>query len=385
MIYLFMTLFFIIVIFACFAYKRVKISSNFYLVISVFFVVLCSCIVFSFITGTYNSVDVNEVYEKSMLDLSRYHIEINSLRDKGLKEFFQLSLSVNEPLRYWVYKIVMFLGSNNWYQVLTVILGLFPLLYFCRKYGENEGKVSFDIVFASCVFLFSYINFFDFLNTNRSIMAYSMVALGTYCLYVKKQRMAYVYIVVASLLHMSCWLFLGIIVLQRILPFFRKFYFVAFLMWKLWALIVINMLKFLNVAIIQRFVFKVEKQLLNEPVGGKLIYWLGMFIAGMCLFFLLEWVKKKEKNQNEIKLLEFIEIVLLAALGGWRTNLCIRFFFLIAMFSPIIVKKIQFLNKNSRYYILNIVFWGASVFVLIYNTAKYAYICYLSGSGWRIF
>ena len=381
----------VLIVILC-AIINTKINMHIWLLVLLIVVGCLAYIAFCFNAGTYNSDNWVNVYYNSTFDVVRYHIEINALRGVDFELVKTKIYSAQEPMRILLFYILAQFNSDNWISVVSVVLtfGVFSrLVYqfgFCFPLEFHNGKVKKmksvgirELVLAYLI-LFAAVDYMDMVNTCRGIIAYSLISYAIVQLYVYDRKIiSYILIVIASMLHVSGWGIFLIILCVRVLPVIYKFrYF--FLFWQL-ALFPISLL--LSLIPFRPFqVISIRLQNYVGAIGGMWSYWAILMISFILFTVMIQYLLGKTRNSRKREMLKLIQVILFIMIGGYRTIIALRLFYIIGIISPVFIfafyEKIHFKYKQ--------LLMGAMVICLtgccIYHIGLYSVYINQAGATW---
>lgn len=329
------------------------------------------------------TMSLSDDASSALWDMSRYYVEINTIKQYAFSRVVQIGAASIEPLRYILWYILGNYASARWLQVLSIICGVSSVVYCSMKCDTDNNYIYADNALFSFILLFAGISFFEMINTGRCVIAYFFVVVGITKIYSKSQMwIGVALIILAALLHNSCW---AILILLLFAPLFyltgkKK---TVFILWRLLTDWIASILYRIPYERISNLGNKIQSSLSEgrELTVNRIIYSLVVLVLGFSLYFIIEHQKDIAQERKQKGLLDFIQVLLIFAMGGVNTTIGVRLLYLVVMLSPFYILN----NTRASFNMRRVSLWmlvsrGSAFALLTYNLLVGIRYFYLAGS-----
>ncbi|MBT2678820.1 EpsG family protein [Bacillus sp. ISL-35] len=301
-------------------------------------------------------------------DLSRHYEIVNNMRYYGYEyETGYESLVIIKVIFY----LVSLSRYNELLPAISVAITYSIFIYITRNF-INKYKTSNKLFLLSWLINISILPFLVSYSGVRTSMAFAIFALALYRdIILKKKNLTIIILYVIPLfIHPAS----GILVGLRILYFNRNLFVsklkYLLLFWSFSSYILIDLLESISIPYISYTAQKLQIYFLKFD-GDHRLYFVNMCFF-IFLFILFRWInlgKKADWSENINKLMEYIELVILFAIGSFYIpSITERLLYFIAFFAfPIIYLSVN--NSRTRLKLMVIIIF--SLFIVGYITYQY--------------
>lgn len=348
------------------------------------FLLLASIIialVFQFDPGIVEGYSADDKYNRAVWDVYRYYIEIDEFKGQSIMVVIPQMLSRIEPLRVGLFYLLSFMESKKWISVLSTVFSLGVVCKETLKQNHSKLGISVRAMVLCTLFFFCAIDILDLINTCRIIIAYSLFVIGVEYFQGKQNLKIYgcLMIIVASLLHVSCWL-LGIIVVYSLVNLsYKKVYLLLF--WQFVAGGLGMVLSHFPSTILQHLsVLLLNKTFILRFSLPQVLYYLLVLWEGVCIFGLISQLYRNGKLNGFYYRIE--SGICLLLIGGFGTILATRLLYILALLFPTIIYPV-YNSDNKRVYLFKVMcIIGGAIIIMIYHIAFYRVYFLISNATW---
>lgn len=380
----------VLIFFMLCAVANIQIRKKQYIAFSFILIGSLAFVAFFFQAGAYNRGNMVETYHEAVFDVVRYHIEIESYRNMRYANMLQALKTTDEPLRILLFYCLGKLQSDHWISVLSVgcALSVFTMLVGRTFFGGDQtndkkvGRCNTRRIAFTYLLLFAAISYMDMINTCRYVIAYSLIAFALIQMFMHERRiLGYLLIAIASLLHISGWLILAIVISMEKIPFIYKFRHLL-LFWQGGVLVFGFFLQSSHSSFLENLGLYITDTIQHDLSGRRIVYWCVLTIAFILLLVMVHMAEQRVQKKGEEAFLKIIEVLLLAMAGGWGTTLAIRWFFLVAFLSPVFLSVNGTEKKTRKQWVLKGILALAFMGCCIYNALIYGIYIQEAGAYW---
>lgn len=327
----------------------------------------CAYLYIVYLFNPTSSVSMMNNYKGAVWDLSRYYLDINTVKKQELGQVVEASKSASEPLRIILWWFIGNLLSEKWVQVISSLCTVCTVVYTTIICAKDKKSIKVCDVFLTFLLLFAAIGFWGMVNSCRNLIAFFLAVIGISKIYNRRQvLLGYVIVIIAALLHVSCWSVLIMILAEKFLrPLGDKK--IILVIWRGAVNIISSILCKVPVSFISVVGMKLQKEVSNHEkiTFNRCIYYIIIWVFGLTIFYIIGNLKKVVNDIKRVHLLDFIQVMIVILLGSWSANIISRLLSLVVMLSPCYVIDNNELSFNLRRVSLSLLILVISAFGLM--------------------